>query len=178
MSDKGVFSRLELHKNNFLKANPITIDTNVQLDLVKRHIQIVDANPAHFTGTATKMAHMYVVEGDVTGELTLDCARCLTPFPYHYQVMVKETFVDTEGGPIEQGGETDYYPLIEDKIQLNPSLQSAILLSLPQAIRCSDQCQGICPECGINRNEKKCGCVVKKVDPRWAALEELFNNKE
>lgn len=173
-----MFSRLELHKNDFLKGNPITVDTDVELDLVKRHIQIVGASPAHFTGTATKMAHLYVVEGDVTGDLTLDCARCLTPFPYHYEVKVKETFVDTEGGPIVQDGETDYYPLIEDKIQLDPCLQSAILLSLPQAIRCSDECQGICPECGTNRNEKNCGCVVKRVDPRWAALGDLFNNKE
>jgi len=173
-----VFSRLELHKNDFLKGNPIKIDRDVDLDLVKRHVQIVGASPAHFTGTATKMVHLYVVEGEVTGELTLNCARCLTPFPYHYKVKVKDTFTDSDPGSGEKDEETDYYPLIEDKIQLAPCLESAILLSLPQAIRCSDQCQGICPECGTNRNEKDCGCVIKRVDPRWEALRELFNNKE
>lgn len=168
---------MELHKNDFLKENPLNLDTRVELDLVHRHNQIVGASPAHFTGTATKMAHLYVVEGEVAGELTMDCARCLTPFPYSYRVMVKETFTDKEESMVEEE-ESEFLPLVEDKIQLNPSLESAILLLLPQALRCTEDCQGICPECGANRNEKACGCVVKRVDPRWAALGDLFKNKQ
>jgi len=38
---------------------------------------------------------------------------------------------------------------------------------------CREDCQGICPVCGQNRNLVKCGCAVKTVDDRWSALKKL-----
>ena len=36
-----------------------------------------------------------------------------------------------------------------------------------------DDCQGICPQCGQNRNTGHCKCETKLVDERWAALRDL-----
>jgi uncharacterized protein len=38
---------------------------------------------------------------------------------------------------------------------------------------CGDNCRGICPRCGINRNRTECSCEEKFVDPRWDALRGL-----
>ena len=47
------------------------------------------------------------------------------------------------------------------------------LLSLPMQRICREDCQGICPICGQNRNLAECGCQVKTPDDRWAALRNL-----
>jgi len=37
---------------------------------------------------------------------------------------------------------------------------------------CMEDCAGLCPQCGANRNEGDCGCVAPR-DPRWANLDVL-----
>jgi len=46
-------------------------------------------------------------------------------------------------------------------------------LALPMQRVCNDNCKGICPVCGQNRNQKDCGCHTEAVDDRWAALKQL-----
>jgi uncharacterized protein len=41
---------------------------------------------------------------------------------------------------------------------------------------CSDECRGLCPDCGANLNEAECACKLEQVDLRWAALKELKSN--
>ena len=48
-----------------------------------------------------------------------------------------------------------------------------VLLDLPEAPLCKDDCAGICPNCGIDRNSATCDCGAVTADPRWAALENL-----
>ena len=48
-----------------------------------------------------------------------------------------------------------------------------VLLDLPDAPLCKDDCAGICPNCGIDRNMATCDCDTSATDPRWSALEGL-----
>jgi uncharacterized protein len=41
-------------------------------------------------------------------------------------------------------------------------------------ILCRDDCKGLCPQCGVNRNHKSCECGGTS-DPRWDALRKLKN---
>ena len=48
-----------------------------------------------------------------------------------------------------------------------------LVLELPMRVLCSDECAGLCPQCGANRNvEGACRCEPE-ADPRWAALKDL-----
>ena len=58
-------------------------------------------------------------------------------------------------------------------VNLEPVLRETLILSLPMAALCQPECKGLCPVCGGNRNERDCGCDVKVVDPRLAALQDL-----
>ena len=60
-----------------------------------------------------------------------------------------------------------------DGLQLNDILREYVILSLPMHLVCSEACLGICPVCGQNRNLRACGCEIKPVDDRWAALKRL-----
>jgi uncharacterized protein len=51
-------------------------------------------------------------------------------------------------------------------------VHDAIFLELPLAPLCRPDCQGLCPECGADKNEAPCECPGP-VDPRWATLDAL-----
>ena len=94
------------------------------------------------------------------------CSRCLQPVAGDIAVHVDELY---EPAPLE--GET--YPLDDDTLDLTPLVRDALLLELPLAPLCTEDCAGICPSCGADRNETQCDCRVDDTDPRWAALRSL-----
>jgi len=71
---------------------------------------------------------------------------------------------EDELGVLEvSGGELDSAPLVVEQV----------LLELPQRPLCRDDCRGLCPICGGDRNEGECDCEREAADPRWSALAEL-----
>ncbi len=58
-------------------------------------------------------------------------------------------------------------------LELADVIKEQILLALPVKRVCREDCKGICPVCGANRNEVACDCHEKPADDRWAALKNL-----
>lgn len=118
------------------------------------------------------------VRGHVSVKMELQCDRCLEPMLYpidgkfdlFYRPAPKEhqpheVAIDTgesEIGFYENGG-----------MELSEILREHILLSLPMHVVCREDCAGICPQCGQNRNTGTCSCKMQLVDDRWAALKDL-----
>jgi uncharacterized protein len=94
------------------------------------------------------------------------CRRCAVPVGGELTIAVSERFGE---GPM---AEDDLYPIMDDTIDLGPLVRDAIVLELPMAPLCREDCKGLCPQCGADRNEAECGCVVP-ADPRWANLDVL-----
>lgn len=104
-----------------------------------------------------------LVSGPVTGAMVLSCARCLKTFQSSFQLEVQELF---------SPGATDVddeYPLGEGSVDLEPMIRDAVLLSMPFAPLCRQDCQGLCERCGGDRNLGECTCDPV-VDPRWQPL--------
>jgi uncharacterized protein len=95
------------------------------------------------------------------------CRRCSVTVVGIADVAVNERFVDSP-----EPGDEEAYLIENDFIDLAPMVHDAILLELPLAPLCREDCQGLCPYCGIDRNEATCGCSAP-VDPRWATLDGL-----
>ena len=74
--------------------------------------------------------------------------------------------------PMRRSTEDELYPIADDTIDLGPLVRDAIVLELPMAPLCREDCRGLCPQCGADRNEGDCGCVAPP-DPRWANLDVL-----
>jgi uncharacterized protein len=94
------------------------------------------------------------------------CRRCTIPLDGELQIAVSERYGKA---PI---AEDDLYPIVDDTIDLGPLVRDAIVLELPMAPLCRDDCRGLCPHCGTDRNESACSCVAPP-DPRWANLDVL-----
>ncbi len=56
---------------------------------------------------------------------------------------------------------------------LEDILVELIQLQLPMQRVCGENCEGICPMCGANRNETSCRCTEVPADDRWSALRDL-----
>jgi uncharacterized protein len=112
-----------------------------------------------------------LVSGSLTAGATLSCARCLREFRGRVDVTVQELFAR------EPAGDDDYPISEEGSLDLEPMVRDGVLLSLPFSPLCRPDCRGLCERCGGDRNLDECSCALEAADPRWAALEGLFDDR-
>ncbi|HZT31448.1 MAG TPA: DUF177 domain-containing protein [Bryobacteraceae bacterium] len=147
-----------------------------QIDFTDAGVE--QAGPLHAAGTGELLpntAGEVRVRGSLTVTMESPCDRCLgrarfvlePAFDLFYRPVSdieREEEVGLEEGEIEigfyQGG----------GMELEDILREQILLLLPMQRTCKEDCKGICPVCGANRNETACDCRVTPADDRWGAL--------
>ncbi|HVC67019.1 MAG TPA: DUF177 domain-containing protein [Acidimicrobiales bacterium] len=122
---------------------------------------VLDVTLASYPGGIT-------VDGTVTAGWHGECRRCGGPVAGRMSARVRERFAPRGGTDRDE----EAYPLEGDELDLEPLARDAVLLELPLAPLCADDCAGLCPTCGANRNTETCGCAPVG-DPRWAALDAL-----
>ena len=118
------------------------------------------------------------VEGALNAGIEIECSRCLQPidrkldFSFEAAFVTEENYTESKEAELK---ETDLDVSIFDgaKIDVNELVREQILLNLPAQEFCSENCRGLCPKCGVNRNLINCNCEEKEVDPRWSALKNL-----
>jgi uncharacterized protein len=111
-------------------------------------------------------------------ELELPCSRCLEPFrmPVNATFDIRyhpasEMSLDEEREVEEDDLETSYYR--DDQIDLNELLREQFYLELPMKPLCTEDCKGLCVQCGTNLNTGTCDCSAGWNDPRLAPLRQL-----
>jgi uncharacterized protein len=109
-----------------------------------------------------------MASGTVEAPWSGECRRCGSTVGGEIRAEVRERYV-TDGGT---DGDDEAYPLADDELDLEPLARDAVLLELPLAPLCAEDCLGLCPQCGVNRNEEACTCE-QPADPRWSALDAL-----
>ncbi len=110
------------------------------------------------------------VEGQFTGSTTLSCVRCLSDYSQALAWKFEELFAFTQKSVTESG-----LMVPEDAhLDLQPLVREFALLEYPIKPICSDDCKGLCRECGQNLNEKDCGHRPENDSP-FAALKQLLD---
>jgi uncharacterized protein len=137
--------------------------------------------PLHAEGQAELLSNTLGemrITGRVRAEIETDCDRCLdpvkTPIDSEFDLFYRPT--PDKDAPHElaiDAGEAEIGFYDGAGIELAEVLREYILLSLPMQQICKEACQGICPQCGLNRNTGHCKCETKLVDERWTALRDL-----
>ena len=65
----------------------------------------------------------------------------------------------------------------EDSVDLEPVLRDALVLKLPFQPLCSDDCPGLCQECGQRLADLPADHHHEILDPRWSALRSLLEEE-
>jgi uncharacterized protein len=102
--------------------------------------------------------------GEVDTEASADCSRCLEPLKLGVEVDFQELFAYS----LEQ---EDDFLVQDEKIDLEQAITDAVVLSLPFKPVCSEDCLGLCSECGAKLAENPNHSHEALIDSRWSELE-------
>lgn len=113
----------------------------------------------------------YYFSGRIAGTLEMPCRRCLKPSSVEVREEVHLLFAETGA---EGADDPDVFviPPRSGELDLRPAIREQWLLAAPGFVQCSEQCRGLCPQCGADLNEGPCGCQPA-TDSRWDALRAL-----
>jgi Predicted metal-binding, possibly nucleic acid-binding protein len=115
----------------------------------------------------------FLVFGEFSGSVVLPCVRCAEDF---------ELPLSGRFDSFEQAGaaEDDLEGVARVRVvkgmpefDIGGYLWEQFLLAMPENPLCAEDCKGLCPKCGVNRNQGLCACAEDKGDPRLAVLRNL-----
>jgi uncharacterized protein len=121
-----------------------------------------------------------LISGTVQAPLVGECVRCLDPVDGEIAVDLQELYVYPDRVPDDGSGVdgTDEELVVEgDLIDLEQAVRDSVVLALPQAPLCRDDCPGLCPQCGTRLADHP-GHTHDSTDARWAALTGLLTDNE
>jgi len=136
------------------------------------------AGDVRFKGETERVDDKAHVRGTVDAEVFVDCTRCLVPVSRKFEILFDDIFVDPADEPVDAEiilapDALDESIAIDGKIDLAEVVREQIILALPDQVYCKDDCKGLCPKCGSNRNLIDCRCIEEEIDPRWSALKDI-----
>ncbi|MBC8506071.1 MAG: DUF177 domain-containing protein [Anaerolineales bacterium] len=102
------------------------------------------------------------------------CGRCLEKAHQPLESKFSELFTL----PNRADKNTELILPANGRIDFAPILRDYMVLEVPINSVCREDCQGLCPECGVNRNHESCDCVIETIDPRFSDLKSLLEDKK
>lgn len=136
--------------------------------------EILDLEPGDLIRGATELIRYkffaellsqdLIVRGTVSAGLKMACSRCTEIF---------STSVSDSAFLRAYEIEPD-----QEEVDVTPDLREAVLLHAPSFPLCTENCAGLCPQCGTNRNRGQCSCSGKEADLRWDTLDSLRFNTD
>jgi uncharacterized protein len=122
------------------------------------------------------------VRGRLSARLELQCGRCLEAFPYAVHQELDLFYLPHRAEEDEQEDEVEladrdmvvaYYQ--GERLDLGETIREQFFLAIPMKRLCREQCAGICPTCGANRNARPCQCPPAEVATRLGDLGAVFD---
>ncbi len=155
-----------------------------ELNLKDEWVQLL--TPPKVSGQIRTNGSLVKVNGKLSAILRLECDRCLKPIEFPVDSNFELKYVTRAEYQARQALELNLELAEEDLdlsvfdgevIDLDELVREEVLLAVPTHLLCQESCKGVCPTCGADRNTTDCRCGDNEIDPRWAGLKELVNDK-
>ncbi len=120
----------------------------------------------------------YYCQGNVDAKVELECARCLERFerqlsgPLDFVACSRTAHEENTDRAIDD----EDYAFFDGSdlcVDISEVVRQAIVLAISMMPLCSDDCRGLCAQCGTNLNHETCDCRQETGDGRWEGLEKL-----
>ena len=146
------------------------------LNPVDERIKLVE--PAAVSGKVRLSGNQVFVNGHFETRAQVECDRCLKPVEMPVKADFELEYItgsQYESDSVAELTEDELSVAVFDgeAIDVDEIVKEQILLAVPTRMLCREECKGICPECGSDRNTGECDCVTNDIAPRWAALKDL-----
>jgi Predicted metal-binding, possibly nucleic acid-binding protein len=126
--------------------------------------------PVRVSATVENRAGVVSLHVETQTQYFTQCDRCCEPLTEPLAVLFDNCLVRQASG---EGDNEDIIVVEDDRLDLDELVYSNIVLSLPMKHLCSEDCKGICPVCGKNRNERDCECDRGGKKSPFAILKDL-----
>ncbi len=134
---------------------------------------IVEAGIVSLTVTHTGRRNMKIT-GSVDLHVEIPCDRCLQPVDYPFHLTL-EREVDTNATDEERIAALDEQPFVQGYLlDVDRLVYDELIVNMPMKVLCRQDCKGVCPRCGANRNLQDCGCDLTELDPRMSVIRDIF----
>ena len=121
-------------------------------------------------GEISNVGDVLLLQARVSTRVNRMCSRCLKEFTADSAAEVVEKYYPSGSS----GVENDAYVYEADIVDITEPLRESLLLAEPLKVLCKEDCMGICPVCGTDRNVHPCSCDTGTIDPRLAALKQFI----
>jgi len=168
--------RIELENLEGSKGDFAHVYQPDELNPVDERVSLIA--PAAVNGKVRLSGNEVFVYGHVETRAQVECDRCLKPVELPVNVdFTLEYISDSDYESIDTAELTEAEMSVSvfdgAVLDVDEIVKEQILLTVPTRMLCREDCKGICPECGADRNTGECNCVTNDIDPRWAALKNL-----
>jgi uncharacterized protein len=116
------------------------------------------SGPVKYDLEAYIVSEELIVTGSLETSVSFVCSKCTESFT----VKLEENSFECCKEIVEE----------PESVDLTGDIREAMLLTFPAYPVCDSDCRGLCPQCGINRNEGACKCAGPE-DMRWGKLDKL-----
>ena len=134
---------------------------------------ILQKSPVVLTITNQENKTLFI-RGAVDVTLSIPCGRCLEEVPTQICFDIDKKLDINESVLLDDEMEENDY-LIGFELDVDKLVYAEILVNWPMRVLCKDDCEGICKVCGANLNKGDCGCQRTELDPRMAAIQDIFS---
>ena len=155
-------------KNYGLVSIDVTSTENENWDIAETELPV--AGKIRIDGEISNVGDVLLLQARVSASVNRMCSRCLKEFTADSAAEVVEKYYPS-GSP---GVEKDAYVYEADIVDITEPLRESLLLAEPLKVLCKEDCLGICPVCGADRNVHPCSCDTGSIDPRLAALKQFI----
>ena len=139
-------------------------------------------SPPSIVGNVSAIGSGVKVSGQVVARVAVECDRCLKPIELPIDSAFKVEYVSPAEYRAQQDAELteedlDVAIFDGESIDIDALVAEEVFLAIPDHRVCREDCKGICPGCGADRNDVSCACETEDIDPRWSGLKKLVNGK-
>jgi uncharacterized protein len=137
-------------------------------------IGVAEGEPVSLDVRMESVSEGVLVSARAQAPLHGECGRCLREIEDTLDVEFQQLYAYEDSTTDATTDDDEVGRMYGDLIDLEPELRDAVVLALPLHPRCREDCPGLCPECGVPRDELPPDhSHPTQVDPRWAALSQL-----
>jgi len=129
-------------------------------------------NPVQVELEVTNTERLYVGHGKLKTLLNLPCSRCLEEFNYPIDIDLDLAMLPADKAH-DFSQDEDFIFFDGDEVDISSSVNEHIFMAIPIIPLCKEDCQGLCSNCGIDKNTGNCSCAEQDIDPRWEKLKNL-----
>lgn len=159
-------------------------------DAVERLVEGLDPHPLRSCRLVSGVLVLRLEKRDVyasgsfVAEGVAPCDRCADLFTVRMEQEFLSVLV-----PRDQGaGGTGVVELHQEDLEVGfydgtgvdvaEIIRDQVAMAMPVKLLCREDCRGICPRCGVNRNTEPCGCPDAAAPGPFEALKTLLAKKE